>query len=295
MTFSEYISHCQNWVHQGLSEVLENTAPDNDRLKEAMAYSTMAGGKRVRPLLVHATCTALGGTSEKALAAACAVELIHTYSLIHDDLPAMDDDDLRRGNPTCHKAFDEATAILAGDALLTLAFEVLADNPLLTAEARLQQTLVLSRASGAQGMIEGQARDMQSTGLSLTLEELKTLHNRKTGALIKAACSLGALAAGASDEQRNIVEEYADAIGLAFQVQDDILDVTASTEVLGKNQGSDIEQGKNTYVSLLGLEEARAEAVRLRGRALAAISSLPSETDTGQLAALAHYIIDRSH
>ena len=296
MHFPEYLSHCRNWVNDGLKAALAQAAPQNDLVREAMAYSTMAGGKRVRPMLVYATCEALGGTPESALPAACAIEFIHTYSLIHDDLPAMDDDDLRRGRPTCHKAFDEATAILAGDALLTLAFEVIADHDHLPASTRLQQSLTLAKASGCNGMIEGQARDMQSTGKTLTIEQLKELHEYKTGALIRAACVLGAQAAGATPEQMSAVERYAQAIGLSFQVQDDILDVTASTEVLGKTQGADIEQGKNTYVSLLGLDTARETAIALKNQALAALDqlALPLEA-TQRLRELANYIVQRDH
>ncbi|MTI14490.1 polyprenyl synthetase family protein [Sansalvadorimonas verongulae] len=289
------------WTNQGLQGLLQKASVKNDMMREAMAYSTLAGGKRVRPMLVRAVCEALGGDGEKALPAACALELVHTYSLIHDDLPAMDDDDLRRGRPTCHKAFDEATAILTGDALLTLAFAVLADNPTLPADVRIEQTLTLARAAGCNGMIEGQARDMQSTGKTLTLEQLKELHNCKTGALIRAACTLGALAAGATAQQTRILESYAEAIGLAFQVQDDILDVTASTEVLGKTQGADIAQGKNTYVSLLGLEGAQATALELRDTALKELNTLSltlnthTENPVRHLQSLANYIVERDH
>lgn len=301
MNFSEFLSCCQRWTNQGLQSVLNEVAVKNDLLREAMAYSTMAGGKRVRPMLVRATCEALGGDADKALPAACALELIHTYSLIHDDLPAMDDDDLRRGRPTCHKAFDEAIAILAGDALLTLAFEVMAENTALSADTRIQQTLTLTKAAGCNGMIEGQAQDMQSTGKTLSLEQLQELHNCKTGALIQAACKLGALAANGSTQQIQLLENYADAVGLAFQVQDDILDVTASTEVLGKTQGADIAQGKNTYVSLLGLEGARETALALRDKALKELDSLSQTLNPEQdnsvrhLQALANYIVERDH
>ncbi|CAM3708235.1 polyprenyl synthetase family protein [Parendozoicomonas haliclonae] len=294
MHFSDYLASCQQWANAGLSASLERANIHNDRIREAMAYSTLAGGKRVRPLLVLASCEALGGTAEQALPAACAIELIHTYSLIHDDLPAMDDDDLRRGRPTCHKAFDEATAILAGDALLTLAFEVVADHDQLPAEIRLKQSLALAKAAGCNGMIEGQARDMQATGRELTLDELKALHEHKTGALIRVACSMGALAANANPDQRAALEEYADAIGLAFQVQDDILDVTATAEEMGKTQGSDIAQGKNTYVSLLGLDAAKQEAQSLYHKALSALERVADEQQTLRLRELAAYIIHRN-
>ncbi len=302
MHFPEYLDHCQHWINDGLITVLDQTAVTSGRIREAMAYSTMAGGKRVRPMLVLATCEALGGTAEKALPAACAIELIHTYSLIHDDLPAMDNDDLRRGRPTCHKAFDEATAILAGDALLTLAFEVIgafeviANHQQLPAEVRLQQSITLAKAAGCNGMIEGQARDMQATGQTLTIDQLKELHKLKTGALIQASCTLGALAAGASQNQIDALCEYAEAIGLAFQIQDDILDVTTSSEILGKPQGSDIEFGKNTYVSLLGLEAAQQEAQALCNTALNALDKVTTNKDhTRRLRELAIYIVDRKN
>ncbi|WP_281648228.1 farnesyl diphosphate synthase [Parendozoicomonas sp. Alg238-R29] len=297
MNFSEYLSCCQTWTNDALRAVLSDANIKNDQIREAMIYSTMAGGKRVRPMLVKAACEALGGDISHALPAACAIELIHTYSLIHDDLPAMDDDDLRRGRPTCHKAFDEATAILAGDALQALAFEVIASNPELSADIRLQQSLTLAKAAGCNGMIEGQAQDMQATGKVLSLEELKQLHACKTGALIRVACTLGALAAGADNLQIKALESYADAIGLAFQVQDDILDVTASTEVLGKTQGADIAQGKNTYVSLLGLEEAQDTALALKENALNELKSLNLDNPnaTRYLQDLAKYIVERDH
>ncbi|MCL6272072.1 polyprenyl synthetase family protein [Sansalvadorimonas sp. 2012CJ34-2] len=293
MIFKQYLAECQKWADTGLKSVLDKSgSSSHSLLHEAMAYSTLAGGKRIRPLLVRASCEALGGTPENALPAACAMELIHTYSLIHDDLPAMDDDDLRRGKPTCHKAFDEATAILAGDALLTLAFEVITESSL-PAETRLQQTRVLAQAAGAGGMVSGQAMDIEATGKNLNLETLKKLHQHKTGALIKASCVLGGLAANGSAEQISALSSYADASGLAFQVQDDILDVTASTEVLGKNQGADINLGKNTYVSLLGLDKAREQAATLRDQALTALYPLGEKAE--MLRELADFIVNRNH
>ena len=298
MHLSDYLACGQQWVNEGLTTVLACTAIADSRIHQAMAYSLNAGGKRIRPLLVRATCEALGGNPDQALPAACAVELIHTYSLIHDDLPAMDNDDLRRGLPTCHKAFDEATAILAGDAMLTLAFEVLADRTLLpnaqlSADICLQQSQVLARAAGARGMIEGQNLDIQGTGKSLTLVQLEALHRHKTGALIQASCALGGLAAGATLAQQMALREFATAIGLAFQVQDDILDVTTDSETLGKAQGADIAMGKNTYVSLLGLEAARREAMRLCDQALIALDEVGTNEQTHWLRELALYTVGR--
>lgn len=295
MHFPDYLSDGQLWANEGLAQVLARVVIPNSRVHEAMAYSLAAGGKRIRPLLVKACCEALGGDSAHALPAACAVELIHTYSLIHDDLPALDNDDLRRGRPSCHKAFDEATAILAGDALLTLAFEVVADHGQLAAEVRLQQSLTLAKAAGCTGMIEGQNEDMQATGRSLTLAQLEALHTRKTGALIQAACTLGAQAAGASVAQIDALQEYGRAIGLAFQVQDDILDVTTDSHILGKTQGADISQGKNTYVSLLGLEQAQQEAEALCEQALGALERVGDQESTRFLGDLARYIVQRAY
>ena len=292
MNFQQYLTECQKWIDAGLKSVLEKADISDDRLREAMTYSTLAGGKRVRPFLVCASCEALGGDKEQVLPAACAVELIHTYSLVHDDLPAMDDDDLRRGLPTCHKSFDEATAILAGDALLTLAFEVIADSSL-PGDIRINQTRTLARAAGGHGMVAGQAMDIEATGNRLDFHSLKKLHQRKTGALIKAACSLGGLAAGGTSEQVQALSEYADAVGLAFQIRDDILDVTASTEVLGKSQGADINLGKNTYVSLLGLDGAREQAQTLRDKALTCLAPFGEKATV--LRQLADYIINRDH
>ncbi len=295
MHFPDYLSDGQRWANDGLAQVLARVALPNSPVHEAMAYSLEAGGKRIRPLLVLACCETLGGDRAKALPAACAVELIHTYSLIHDDLPALDNDDLRRGRPSCHKAFGEATAILAGDALLTLAFEVVADHALLAADVRLQQSLALAKAAGCCGMIEGQNQDMQATGRTLTLDQLETLHTRKTGALIQAACTLGAQAAGASASQIEALQDYGRAIGLAFQVQDDILDVTTASNILGKTQGADISQGKNTYVSLLGLERAQQEAENLCQQALQALERVANQEKTRFLGDLARYIVNRAY
>src|SRR5690554_2769755 len=240
-----------------------------------MRYSVMNGGKRVRPLLVFASCQALGGEIQQAYGAACAVELIHAYSLVHDDLPAMDDDDLRRGQPTTHKAFDEAYAILAGDALQALAFHALCDENLspVSSQQRLDMLKELSNAAGAKGMVGGQAIDLSAVGQIISQDTLELMHRHKTGALIQASVRLGALASNHATKQKlEALDHYAQSIGLAFQVQDDILDVISDTKTLGKQQGSDIEHGKPTYPALLGLEEAQRYAQTLKQQALEALS-----------------------
>jgi geranylgeranyl diphosphate synthase type II len=259
-----------------------------------MRYSVMNGGKRVRPLLAYAACEALGGPAEQANGAACAVELIHAYSLVHDDLPAMDDDDLRRGQPTTHKKFDEACAILAGDGLQSLAFSALLDPRLSTldAEIRLQMVSTLAQAAGPAGMVGGQAIDLGSVGLKLDQKALEYMHRHKTGALIEASVKLGALASGRAEKSElKSLQTYAQAIGLAFQVQDDILDVESDTETLGKRQGADIARDKPTYPALLGLEAAKAYALELRDQALHALR--PFDADAEPLRDLARYIVER--
>ena len=273
-------------------------------LGEAMRYAVLDGGKRLRPLLVLAASEAVrpsaaadaqAGMEEAALRAACAVELIHAYSLVHDDLPAMDDDDLRRGQPTTHIAFDEACAILAGDGLQTLAFEVLADarhNPL-DAEVRLRMLSCLTRAAGPAGMVGGQAIDLGSVGCKLDQAALELMHRHKTGALIEASVTLGALASGLADEAAlQALQRYAQAIGLAFQVQDDILDVESDTATLGKTQGKDSANDKPTYPALLGLPAAKSYALELRDQAIAALS--PWGESAEPLRALARFIVARN-
>jgi geranylgeranyl diphosphate synthase type II len=289
-----YQSSCQSRVDTALENLLSSPRPELQRLYAAMRYSLFNGGKRIRPLLAYAACEALGGAPEQANAAACAVELIHAYSLVHDDLPAMDDDDLRRGQPTTHKAFDEACAILAGDGLQTLAFEVLADathNPL-NAELSLSMLSVLARAAGPAGMVGGQAIDLGSVGQALDQNALETMHRHKTGALIEASVKLGALASGqAAEHALKALHTYARAIGLAFQVQDDILDVESDTATLGKTQGKDQAHDKPTYPALLGLDAAKAYALELRDQALHALR--PFDQAAEPLRDLARYIVER--
>lgn len=283
-----------------IEAVLEELLPTRDtppvRLHEAMRYVVLGGGKRIRPFLVYATGSAFNVSLRDLDAAAAAVELIHAYSLVHDDLPAMDDDDLRRGQPTCHKAYDEATAILVGDGLQALAFEALACGTpaTLPCEQRLRMLHVLARAAGSVGMVGGQAIDLDATGKELTLTHLEDMHQRKTGALIAAAVRLGALACPRiRDPELAALERYALAIGLAFQVRDDLLDIEATTEALGKPKGSDERQGKVTYPRLLGPEGARSALARLHGEALAALDGLDART--AELRALADYIVARGH
>ncbi|MCY0967203.1 (2E,6E)-farnesyl diphosphate synthase [Parathalassolituus penaei] len=289
------LASLQERINQQLVAHLHTLDGRDERLLSAMEYGLMNGGKRLRPFLAYVSAEALGGSFEQVDAAAVALEMIHSYSLVHDDLPAMDDDDLRRGKPTTHIAYDEATAILAGDGLLTAAFEVLAAAPVYQPSQALALSLLLARASGAAGMVAGQAIDLANVGKSMTLEQLERMHRHKTGALIRCAVLMGATAVSypLAPELEQALVRYADAIGLAFQVQDDILDIESSTEVLGKTQGADIALNKPTYPALLGLEGARQKAAELCAQAQAALEEVPG--DTSALAWLADYIITRDH
>ncbi|WP_238946935.1 polyprenyl synthetase family protein [Seongchinamella unica] len=254
-------------------------------------YATSNGGKQVRPTLYFAAWNAMADSSPADTAPALALELIHTYSLIHDDLPAMDDDDMRRGKPSLHKAYDEATAILVGDGLQARAFELIADAPELSAEQKVRMIKVLAQASGFEGMVGGQYIDIQAVDSDMTLEELRAMHEMKTGALIRASLALGGIAANATEAQLAALDEYGRNIGLAFQVVDDILDVEGDPETLGKTQGKDAEANKPTYVKLLGLDGAKAEAQRLLDEAIAALDSFGESAD--MLRELARYIVGR--
>ena len=264
----------QKRIEAVLARALEIEGGATSRLLEAMRYSTLAGGKRVRPVLVYATGEALGAPLESLDAAAAAVELIHVYSLVHDDLPAMDNDDLRRGRPTCHRAFDESTAILVGDALQARAFEVLANAPAtISASAKLEMLRVLADAIGTRGMAGGQAIDLESVKQTLGEAALERMHRQKTGALIQASVLLGAISAGGPDDAlRAALEEFGAEIGLAFQIQDDILDVEGTTTALGKRTGADADRVKPTYPSVMGLEKSREQAFARRDRAIAALA-----------------------
>ena len=299
MDFQEYIKSSQQRADSRLRQILPEQSEVSSCLTEAMIYSVFNGGKRIRPVLAYAANMAVDGEQNTADAAACAVELIHAYSLVHDDLPAMDNDDLRRGKPACHRAFDEATAILAGDALQTLAFEVICNPALLpecqlSEESRLKLTQCLAQASGHAGMAGGQSMDLNSVGQPLTAEQLQHMHNHKTGALIRASVQMGAMShCFTATDQLQQLDKYAQAIGLAFQVQDDILDVTADTETLGKQQGADNALDKPTYVSLMGLDHARAFAGQLCDEAISALEGFDHRATP--LRQLADYIIHRSH
>lgn len=294
MSFDITVAQLSDRVDRQLDTYLTIDNPA-DRLIEAMRYSSFNGGKRLRPILVYASCSALGGNLDAADPAAAAVEFIHAYSLIHDDLPAMDDDDLRRGKPTCHIAFDEATAILAGDGLQALAFEVLS-MPSLTLSAQTQLAMVqsLSKASGDKGMVAGQSIDMQATGAGLTLLQLEQMHRLKTGALICASVRLGALSSGiANDQQLVALDDYARAVGLAFQVQDDILDIEGDTETLGKSQGADLALEKSTYPALIGLSASKKKLTELHRQALLALDDFDEKADL--LRQLADFIVARNY
>lgn len=285
-----FIENCQQRVNQQLIQQLtiENTS---ECLIRAMQYATLQGGKRFRPLLVYATTQTLGGDLDKSNSAAVAIEFIHAYSLIHDDLPAMDNDDLRRGQPTCHIAFDEATAILAGDALHSLAFEVLAKDNKLCVQTRL--TMITELAQAASAMVSGQALDMSAANQVTTgsIEQLENIHGHKTGALIQASVILGALATGCDETQLQALKNYAHHLGLAFQIHDDVLDVLGNTQQLGKQSGADAQLHKLTYPALLGLRGAQQKAQEHYESALSELAIFDQAAEP--LRALAHYVIER--
>jgi len=269
-----------------------NASAAGSRLFEAMRHSLMAGGKRLRPNLCIAACEAVGGDPKRVFPLACAIEMIHTYSLIHDDLPAMDDDQLRRGKPTCHVAFDEATAILAGDALLTLAFQILASLEEERPEQVLEIIRIVASAAGPAGMVQGQMLDMQSEGQTLTSAELQALHALKTGAMIEAALVTGAMLGGGNTAQIDAIRDYGRAIGLAFQVVDDVLNVEGNPAVMGKAAGTDQVRRKNSYPALLSLEKSKEFAQNLIRTAGEALVGFEHEADA--LRAIARYVIERN-
>jgi farnesyl diphosphate synthase len=297
--FPARLQACQQRVDQALNGYIAARHSPDPQLVEAMRHGALLGGKRLRPYLVYATGEMFGLMAEALDAPAAAVESIHAYSLIHDDLPAMDDDDLRRGQPTCHIKFGEACAILAGDSLQTLAFSILADAPMpgVAIHDRLSMLSELATASGAAGMAGGQALDLAAEGRQVDLAALEQIHRHKTGALIRAAVRFGAYAAGEPGRRAlPLLDRYAQAIGLAFQVQDDILDVIGDTDKIGKRQGADQQLGKSTYPALLGLEQAQTKAWDLYQDALAALAPLAAESyNTAPLQALASFIIERDN
>ena len=295
MDLKSYLRVRQTRLEVALDQYLpaEDVLPAS--LHKAMRYSVFAGGKRIRPMLMIAACEAVGGEMERVIPAACAMEMIHTYSLIHDDLPAMDDDDFRRGRPTNHKVFGEAVAILAGDGLLTEAFILLSDpkvNRNVPPEVLGRVIHIISRCAGSQGMVGGQVVDMESEGKGFSFPVLEFIHTHKTGALILAAIQAGALLGGADQSSFDALTRYGEASGLAFQIADDILDIVGEQEVLGKDVGSDQSRGKATYPAFLGLEQSRARARELRDLALEALTPLGEKAEP--LRQIARFIVDRT-
>jgi geranylgeranyl diphosphate synthase type II len=292
LDLKSYLDQRRQQVNQCLQDRLP---PDTTRptvLHQAMRYSMLGEGKRIRPILCLAAAQALGGKLENALIPGCAIELLHTYTLIHDDLPAMDDDDLRRGRPTCHKVYGEANAILAGDALLTLAFEWLAECVAPPPYCPNQFALELARASGSQGVIAGQVEDLASEGRAVDADQVDYIHRHKTADLLRAAVRMGAISAGAAPAQLSALDTYGDRMGLAFQVADDVLNATSNAATLGKGTGTDAARGKLTYVAVHGLDEARRRAGFLIADARSSLAGLPG--DTTPLLALADYVIHRT-
>lgn len=295
---SDLVNHqaYQDQINTFLAKQLNKLTINDEKLLEAMRYGLLIGGKRMRPYLAYITGESLGANNSDIDAVAGALECIHAYSLLHDDLPAMDDDDLRRGKPTCHKAFDEATAILAGDALQTLAFDILANHDF-SQEVQPKQIKLIQQlvsASGYQGMCGGQALDLSATDKTIGLAQLETLHSLKTGALLEASVLMAAeCSSKVTVQEKQILKKYAQLVGLAYQVQDDIIDITSSEEELGKPKGSDLAANKSTYPALLGLQGAQEKAENLFQQALQALASLPYNTQS--LAEFATFIVKRSH
>ncbi|KQT31635.1 polyprenyl synthetase family protein [Methylophilus sp. Leaf414] len=289
-TFEPWATIHQQQVEDALARVMPSEETSPARLHSAMRYAVLGGGKRVRALLSYAAAELVRAPAKSTDAAAVAVELIHAFSLVHDDMPCMDDDDLRRGKPSCHKQYGDATALLVGDALQSLAFQTIADT---NAPQALKQVQVLAQATGSRGMCGGQSIDLQSTGLLLTRSELETMHQYKTGALIRASTLLGAYAAESTSEAHiSLLNQYSENMGLAFQVVDDILDATADTQTLGKTAGKDALQEKSTYVSLLGIEEANALVKRLYEQTLQLLAGFDKQADP--LRAIARFICERT-
>lgn len=289
-SLDQFFAICRQRVDETLESLLSPPEFEPGRLADAVRWSVFAGGKRFRPALTIAAGEVFGGTAESAIRCAAAIEMIHTYSLIHDDLPAMDDDDLRRGRETCHVRFDEATAILAGDALQSLAFRAIASDNGLSPEVRIRVTNELSDA--ATKMVLGQQLDLDGEGREITLDELERIHGNKTGAMIRASARIGGIVAGASESELDRVTHYSSRLGLLFQITDDLLDVTQSTEALGKTAGKDLTAEKATYPAFFGLDETRRLAERVYAEAVAAVA--PLECDTARLRSIAGFILNRS-
>jgi geranylgeranyl diphosphate synthase type II len=291
---NSYLSSKRKLINNALGAIIENNSKDT-KIKSAMEYSLMSGGKRLRPILCIAAAETVGSHLEDTMGAACAIEMIHTYSLIHDDLPAMDNDNLRRGRPTCHIKFDEATAILAGDALLTLAFEILSSVESVDKDHgfnRLRALHAIAMASGYKGMIEGQMQDISAEGNVLGIEDLKKMHRLKTGALIEASVIAGTILGNGNRDQIEKLNNYARNIGLAFQITDDILNVEGDPDIMGKDAGTDQARGKSTYPSIIGMKNSKEIAKKLVNDALKVLDYFDNKADP--LRAIAHYIVDRN-
>lgn len=295
MSFDAELQQCRDRIEQQLPLALHALKLSDQRLADAMHYGLMNGGKRLRPFLVYATAKLFGAVAEQADAAAVAIEMVHSYSLVHDDLPAMDDDQLRRGKPTCHIAFDEATAILAGDGLLTAAFDVLATAETLSVTQRLKLIQLLAQGAGGAGMVAGQSIDLNHVGQSMTLAELENMHRHKTGALIKAAVLMGAVCAQPelNASQQQALSDYADHLGLAFQIWDDVLDVEGDSAALGKSQGKDQEHNKPTYPALMGMAAAKDKAWWHVTQARAVLQKIGGQNEL--LQQLADYVVQRKY
>ena len=288
----EFFASCRSLIDSQLDRLIPKESKPPERVHSAIRWSVFAGGKRFRPALLLATGQTFGANADDLLRTACALEMIHTYSLIHDDLPSMDNDELRRGRPTCHVKFDEATAILAGDALQTLAFQTIAEDENLSPQLRVRLIAEIARAAGTpEGMVAGQAHDLDAESRKVTKVELERIHHRKTGALIRAAARCGVMIAGADDTGLEAITEYATNLGLLFQITDDLLDVTATAEDLGKTPGKDARSRKATYPSLYGIEATRAQLETVHRAACAAIEPIRSPTQL--LLSIAHFILQR--
>jgi geranylgeranyl diphosphate synthase type II len=291
MDLKQYIRERAQWVEGALARSVEDSDIP-EKLREAMRYSLAAGGKRLRPVLCFAGAETVGGSSDSVMPAAVALEMIHTFSLIHDDLPSMDDDSLRRGKPTNHKVFGEATAILAGDALLAEAFYVLADARGIKPELLVRAIREIAHATGGRGMTGGQVIDIESTGQKIGEAKLARLHLYKTGALIRASVTTGAMLSGAGDEELKALRSYGEAIGLAFQIADDLLDIEGDQELLGKDIGSDADNEKSTYPAIMGVEASRRQAEALVAQAVSSLAMFGTRAEP--LRMIARYTIERN-
>lgn len=291
MNLTEYLRRQSEIVDEALERLLPGASESPAVVHEAIRYSTLNGGKRIRPILALAASDAVGGKVEATLPAACAIECIHSFSLIHDDLPCMDNDDFRRGRPTTHRAFDEATALLAADGLIALAFEIVAGTPGVPASVVVEVSRLIARATGTRGMVGGQILDMQAQGRDVDLSEVEEIHRRKTGALLETAVVIGGMLGGGSEEQVSALSRYGRKIGLAFQIADDILDLQGDPEKLGKTVGSDLRMQKSTYPSIIGIEKSRQMAEDAIDDALAALTIFDERADP--LRHIARYIIER--